>query len=176
MHDAPELAASMAEAFRYARKAVVEQGFEGVREIECAVIGNDDPVASVCGEIVPTGHEFYDYVSKYLDDEGARLDIPARLDPAVQARVQRMAVTAFQAVECWGMARVDFFLQGDDLFVNEINTIPGFTSISMYPKLWEVSGLAYGDLIERLIDLAVERHEAERAKRTTAPELEPPAD
>ena len=175
VHDAAELAASMDEAFRYARKAVVEQGFEGVREIECAVIGNDDPVASVCGEIVPTGHEFYDYVSKYLDDEGARLDIPARLDPAVQARVQRMAVTAFQAVECWGMARVDFFLQGDELFVNEINTIPGFTSISMYPKLWEASGLAYGDLIERLIDLAVERHGAERAKRTTAPALEPPA-
>ena len=83
-----------------------------------------------------------------------------------------MAVVAFQAVECWGMARVDFFLRGEELFVNEINTIPGFTEISMYPKLWEASGLAYGELIERLIDLAVERHEAERAKRTTAPELE----
>ena len=159
-HDAGELDASMAEAFRFARKVVVEQGFEGVREIECAVLGNDDPVASICGEIVPTGHEFYDYASKYLDAEGARLDVPADVDPAVQARVQRMAVTAFRAVECWGMARVDFFLRGDELFVNEINTIPGFTEISMYPKLWGASGLGYGDLIERLIDLAVERHDA----------------
>ncbi|HEY5905932.1 MAG TPA: D-alanine--D-alanine ligase family protein [Actinomycetota bacterium] len=173
-HDAGELDASMAEAFRFARKVVVEQGFEGVREIECAVLGNDDPVASICGEIVPTGHEFYDYASKYLDAQGARLDVPADVDPAVQARVQRMAVTAFRAVECWGMARVDFFLRGDELFVNEINTIPGFTEISMYPKLWGASGLGYGDLIERLIDLAVERHDAERQKRTTAPELESP--
>jgi D-alanine-D-alanine ligase len=172
VHEPDELDDAMAEAFRFARKAVVEQGFEGVREIECAVLGNDDPVASVCGEIVPTGHEFYDYASKYLDDRGARLDIPADLDPQVQARVQRMAVVAFQAAECWGMARVDFFLRGEELFINEINTIPGFTEISMYPKLWEASGLGYGELIERLIDLAVERHEAERAKRTTAPELD----
>lgn len=174
VHDSGELDAAMSEAFRFARKVVVEQGFEGVREIECAVLGNDDPVASICGEIVPTGHEFYDYASKYLDDEGARLDIPAELDPPVQARVQRMAVAAFGAVECWGMARVDCFLRGEELFINEINTIPGFTSISMYPKLWKASGLAYGDLIERLIDLAVERHDAERAKRTTAPELDEP--
>ena len=172
VHRPAELDAAMAEAFRFARKAVVEQGFEGVREIECAVLGNDDPVASVCGEIVPTGHEFYDYASKYLDEQGARLDIPADLDPRVQASVQRMAVLAFRAVECWGMARVDFFLRGEELFINEINTIPGFTEISMYPKLWEASGLDYDALIERLIDLAVERHEAERSKRTTAPELE----
>jgi D-alanine-D-alanine ligase len=176
VHDADEVDAAMEEAFRFARKAVVEQGLEGVREIECAVLGNDDPVASVCGEIVPTGHEFYDYASKYLDDEGARLDVPAAIDPHVQGRIQRMAVTAFRAVECWGMARVDFFLRGEELFVNEINTIPGFTEISMYPKLWEASGLGYGELIERLIDLAIERHEAERVKRTTAPELEAPPD
>lgn len=172
VHDESELDEAMAEAFRFARKAVVEQAIVGAREIECAVLGNDDPVASVCGEIVPIGHEFYDYASKYLDEEGARLIIPAEIDPEVQSRVQRMAVTAFQAVECWGMARVDFFLRGHELFVNEINTIPGFTSISMYPKLWQASGLAYGDLIERLIDLAVERHDAERSKRTTAPELD----
>ncbi len=165
VHDAAGVDAAMAEAFRFARKAVVEHGFEDVREIECAVLGNDEPVASVCGEIVPTGHEFYDYESKYLDDEGARLDIPADLEADVQAALQRMAVVAFQAVECWGMARVDFFLRGGEVFVNEINTIPGFTEISMYPKLWQASGLAYGDLIERLIDLAVERHEAEGAKR-----------
>jgi D-alanine-D-alanine ligase len=175
-HDPGELDASMAEAFRFARKAVVEHGFEAAREIECAVLGNDDPVASVCGEIVPTGHEFYDYASKYLDARGARLDVPADIDPALQARVQRMAVTAFRAIECWGMARVDFFLRGEELFINEINTIPGFTEISMYPKLWEASGLGYGDLIERLIDLAIERHVAERQKRTTAPELEAPPD
>lgn len=165
VHDAGELEAAMAEAFRFARKAVVEHGFEDVRELECAVLGNDDPVASVCGEIVPTGHEFYDYASKYLDEHGARLDVPADLEPDVQAALQRMAVVAFRAVECWGMARVDFFLRGDDVFVNEINTIPGFTEISMYPKLWQASGLAYGELIERLIDLAVERHRAEAAKR-----------
>jgi D-alanine-D-alanine ligase len=165
VHDAAGVDVAMAEAFRFARKAVVEHGFEDVREIECAVLGNDEPVASVCGEIVPTGHEFYDYESKYLDDDGARLDVPADLDADVQAALQRMAVVAFQAVECWGMARVDFFLRRGEVFVNEINTIPGFTEISMYPKLWQASGLAYGDLIERLIDLAVERHEAEGAKR-----------
>ena len=162
----------MAEAFRYARKAVVEQGLEGMREIECAVLGNDEPVASACGEIVPKGHEFYDYASKYLDDDGAQLLIPADLPPELLARIQRMAVTAFQAIECWGMARVDFFVRGEDVFINEINTIPGFTSISMYPKLWQASGLAYQDLVERLIELAMERHELERAKGTTARELE----
>jgi D-alanine-D-alanine ligase len=172
--DPTGLDAAMSEAFRYARKAVVEHGFEGVREIECAVLGNDDPVASVCGEITPIGHEFYDYTSKYLDVEGARLDVPARIDDEVAARIQRMAVVAFQATECWGMARVDFFLRGDELFVNEINTIPGFTEISMYPRLWEASGLSYGELIERLIDLAEERFEAERSKLTVAPELESP--
>ncbi len=165
---------AMSEAFRYARKAVVEHGFEGMREIECAVLGNDDPVASVCGEITPIGHAFYDYTSKYLDEDGARLDVPARIDDEVAARIQRMAVVAFQATECWGMARVDFFLRGEELFVNEINTIPGFTEISMYPRLWEASGLSYGELIERLIDLAEERFEAERSKLTVAPELEPP--
>jgi D-alanine-D-alanine ligase len=173
-HDADDLDAAMAEAYRFARKAVVEHGVEGPREIECGVLGNDDPVASICGEIVPTGHEFYDYAAKYLDEHGAQLVIPAPIEPALQARVQRMAVTAFRAVECWGMARVDFFLRGDDVFVNEINTIPGFTSISMYPKLWQASGLDYGSLIERLIELAVERHDAERAKRVVAPELERP--
>ncbi|HET9310943.1 MAG TPA: D-alanine--D-alanine ligase family protein [Actinomycetota bacterium] len=174
VHDLAGLDAAMAEAFRYARKAVVEHGFEDVREIECAVLGNDEPVASVCGEVTPIGHEFYDYTSKYLDVDGARLDVPARIDDAVAARIQRMAVVAFQATECRGMARVDFFLRGEELFVNEINTIPGFTEISMYPKLWEASGVAYGELVERLIDLAQERFEAERSKLTVAPELEPP--
>jgi D-alanine-D-alanine ligase len=163
----------MDEAFRYARKAVVERGIESAREIECAVLGNDDPVASVCGEIVPKGHEFYDYASKYLDADGAQLVIPADLSPDTAQTIQRMAITAFEAIECWGLARVDFFVRDDEVWINEINTIPGFTAISMYPKLWEASGLAYDDLVERLIDLAIERHAADRAKGTIARELEP---
>jgi D-alanine-D-alanine ligase len=172
VHGQEELAAGLSEAFRYARKAVVEKGLEGIREVECAVLGNDDPVASVAGEIVPIGHEFYDYEAKYLDEHGAELLIPADLKPDVMEQVQRMAVSAFRAIECTGMARVDFFLRGDDeVWVNEINTIPGFTPISMYPKLWEASGLSYPELIERLLDLAVERYDAESTKSTGVREL-----
>ena len=157
------LAAGLDEAFRYARAAVVERAAEGARELECAVLGNDDPVASVAGEIVPEGHEFYDYEAKYLDEHGAQLLIPADVKPEVLEDIQRLSVAAFRAIRCAGMARVDFFLLGEDeLWVNEVNTVPGFTSISMYPKLWEASGLTYADLVERLLDLAVERHEAER--------------
>jgi D-alanine-D-alanine ligase len=159
------------EAFRYARKALIEQGLEPVREVECAVLGNDDPVASIAGEIVPIGHDFYDYAAKYLDEDGASLQIPADVPAAVLAKIQRLAVRAFTAIDCAGMARVDFFLRGDELWVNEINTIPGFTSISMYPKLWAASGLPYGELIERLLDLAQERSAAERAKGVRAREL-----
>jgi D-alanine-D-alanine ligase len=163
VHDREQLAGGLDEAFRYARDVLVEKAAEGAREIECAVLGNDDPVASVAGEIAPEGHEFYDYEAKYLDEHGARLLIPADLKPGILEEVQRLAVGAFVAVKCAGMARVDFFLLGEDeLWVNELNTIPGFTSISMYPKLWEASGLSYGELVERLLDLAVERHEAER--------------
>ena len=143
----------------------------GAREIECAVLGNDEPVASVAGEIVPKGHEFYDYEAKYLDEDGAQLLIPADLKPEVLEDVQRLAVAAFRTTRCAGMARVDFFLLGEDrLWLNEVNTIPGFTSISMYPKLWEVSGLPYAELVERLLDLAIERHEADR-KSTGVREL-----
>ncbi len=163
-----DLSASLGEAFRYARKAVVERALEEAREIECAVLGNDDPVASVCGEIVPTGHDFYSYDAKYLDPHGASLLIPADLDAGIVADVQRMAIQAFRAVEAWGMARVDFFVgAAGEIWINEINTIPGFTSISQFPKLWEASGLPYRDLIERLLELAVERHELERAKSTS---------
>jgi D-alanine-D-alanine ligase len=163
VRDREQLAGGLDEAFRYARDALVEKAAEGAREIECAVLGNDDPVASVAGEIAPEGHEFYDYEAKYLDEHGARLLIPADLKPGVLEDVQRLTVAAFVAVKCAGMARVDFFLLGEDeLWVNELNTIPGFTSISMYPKLWEASGLSYRELVERLLDLAVERHEAER--------------
>jgi D-alanine-D-alanine ligase len=169
-HAAEELAGALEEAFRYQRKALIERAVEG-REIECAVLGNDDPVASICGEVVPQGHEFYDYEAKYLDEHGARLVIPAPIDAAVQERIQRIAVAAFRAIECAGMARVDFFLVGEDPVLNEINTIPGFTSISMYPKLWEASGLSYAELVERLVSLAMERHEADRGRSTRAREL-----
>lgn len=173
VHTEGELDAAMTEVFRYARKGLIERGLEGAREIECAVLGNDDPVASVCGEIVPHGHEFYDYDAKYLDEQGAELRIPAPIPPAMQEHAQRMAVAAFRAIDCSGMARVDMFLSDDgELCLNEINTIPGFTPISMYPKLWEASGLAYPSLVERLMELAVERHEAERGRSARAKELE----
>ena len=169
--EAAGLPAAIATAFRFERKIVIEQGIDPVREIEVAVLGNDDPVTSVCGEIVPEGHAFYDYEAKYLDEHGARLVIPAPLEPALASRVQQLAVTAFTTIACAGMARVDCFVQDDTVWLNEINTIPGFTSISMYPKLWEASGLLYPDLVTKLLDLGIERFEAERAKRVDVPEL-----
>ncbi len=173
VHGEGELDAAMAEAFRYARKAIIEKSIEGAREIECGILGNDDPVASMCGEIVPRGHEFYDYEAKYLDEDGAELLIPAPISQDLQERIQRLAVASFRTIGCAGMARVDLFLRGEDeLYLNEINTIPGFTSISMYPKLWEASGLTYSDLVERLLELAVERHATEAGRSTRARELE----
>jgi D-alanine-D-alanine ligase len=165
-----DLPAAVEEALSYARKALVEQAVEGAREIECAVLGNDDPVASVPGEIIPAA-EWYDYRAKYLDD-GTRLEIPARIPAQVAEEVQRMAVGAFRAIEAAGMARVDFFYrEPDEVIVNEINTIPGFTQVSMYPKLWEASGLSYADLVERLVELAVERHQNEAKRgRTLGPD------
>ena len=155
------LAAALDEAFRYGPKAVLERSIEGGREIECGVLGNEDPVASVAGEIRPQA----DYEAKYLDDSTS-LIIPADLPEGVQEEVQRLAVAAFRAIDCEGMARVDFFLRGgDELIVNEVNTIPGFTQVSMYPKLWEASGLPYASLVDRLVELAVERLERE-AKRS----------
>src|SRR6266545_2538916 len=161
-----DLPRAMEEALSYARKALVEKSMEGAREIECAVLGNDDPVASVPGEIIPNG-EFYDYRAKYID-EGTELQIPANLPPEITEEVQRMAVAAFQAIDAAGMARVDFFYrEPDHLIVNEINTIPGFTHVSMYPKMWEASGLPYPELVDRLIELAIERHEKERKRGRT---------
>jgi D-alanine-D-alanine ligase len=161
-----DLAPAMEEALSYARKALVEKSMEESREIECAVLGNDDPVASVPGEIIPDG-EFYDYRAKYVD-EGTRLEVPANLPPAVALEIQRIAVAAFQAIDAAGMARVDFFFrEPDEIVVNEINTIPGFTHVSMYPKMWEASGLSYPDLVDRLVELAIERHEKERKRGRT---------
>jgi D-alanine-D-alanine ligase len=168
-----DLESAMEEALRFTRKVLVERAMEGAREIECAVLGNDDPVASVPGEILPAG-EFYDYRSKYLDDS-TRLEVPAKLSAEVVEEVQRMAVTAFRAIDCTGMARVDFFLVDDERVVlNEINTIPGFTSVSMYPRMWEASGLSYPELVDRLVQLAIERHEAEAKRGRTLEELPPP--
>ncbi|HEY1773867.1 MAG TPA: D-alanine--D-alanine ligase [Gammaproteobacteria bacterium] len=159
--DEPSFHKAVALAFRYDTKIVIEESIKG-REIECAVLGNQEPKASIPGEIIPT-HEFYSYEAKYLDADGARLEIPAKLDAATVQRVQEMAVKTFQALNCEGMGRVDFFLTaGGKLFVNEINTIPGFTKISMYPKLWEASGIGYTQLISRLIELAMERFQHER--------------
>ena len=158
---------ALEQAFRFGRKAVLERSVAGARELEVSVLGNDDPVASVAGEIVPRDHAFYDYEAKYLDEHGAELLIPADLPADRLEEIQRLAVTAFRAIDGAGMARVDFFLAPDGrLYMNEVNTIPGFTSISMYPRLWEASGLAYPDLVDRLIELAIERHEAERKRGT----------
>ena len=167
VHETGQLRGALEEAFRYGRKALLERSVEGGREIEVAVLGNDDPVASVAGEIVPRGHEFYSYEAKYLDEEGAELIIPAPIPAETLEEAQRLAVAGFLALDCAGLARVDFFLrQTGGLLVNEINTIPGFTQISMYPKLWEASGLSYPELIDRLVELALERHERERKRGT----------
>ena len=153
-------------AFRYDSKIVIEETIKG-REIECAVLGNDNPQASIAGEIIPT-HEFYSYEAKYIDENGARLEIPANIPAETLKRVQEMAVKTFKALDCEGMGRVDFFLQDDGtLYVNEINTIPGFTKISMYPKLWEASGIGYTQLISRLIELAIERFQHEQTLSST---------
>jgi len=163
---AGELAPALDAAFAYDRKVVVEKGVLA-REVEVAILGNDAPDASVPGEIVPD-REFYDYDSKYSATSRTELFIPAPVDPAVAQDVRRLGVAAFQAVDAAGFARVDFFLEKETgrLLVNEINTIPGFTSISMYPKLWQASGLGYPELLDRLLDLALARH-AERARLRT---------
>ncbi|NLL43539.1 MAG: D-alanine--D-alanine ligase [Firmicutes bacterium] len=160
-----ELDAAVELALAYDRKVVVEQGLIGAREVECSVLGHNKPQASVPGEIVPA-HEFYDYQAKY-HNEDSRLIIPAPLDEKQVEQIQDLAVRAFQAVDCSGMGRVDFFLdQQGKVFVNEINTIPGFTQISMYPKLWEHSGLPYSRLLDRLIEIALEKHRERQMLRT----------
>lgn len=162
VHDRKELGPAIDEAAKYDRKIVIEEGVGGkkhkAREIECAVLGNDIPEASVAGEIVPSA-EFYDYSAKYLD-EGSQLIIPAKLSKSEMKKVQQVAIAAFRAVDCSGLSRVDFLMdpKSRKIYLNEINTMPGFTSISMYPKLWAASGVSYPDLIERLIQLGLDRH------------------
>src|ERR1022692_1762361 len=162
-HDRKELGPAIAEAAKFDRKIVIEEGVGGnknkAREIECAILGNDDPKASVAGEIIPC-KEFYDYDAKYLV-EGSEAVIPAKLSNPETKKVQALAIAAFQAVDCTGLARVDFLMEPKSrkIFVNEINTMPGFTAISMYPKMWAASGVSYPELIDRLIRLGIERHE-----------------
>jgi D-alanine-D-alanine ligase len=161
-----ELADAMDYAFQFDTRIMIETGVD-CREIECAVLGNDCPQASVLGEILPQ-HEFYSYEAKYLDPEGARMNIPAKIPAKLAAAIRKSAVTGFQALNCNAMARVDFFLdkKTNQFYLNEINTLPGFTSISMYPKLWEATGIKYRGLLDRLITLAFERHRAKSAIKT----------
>ena len=166
VHQRSELASALDLAARYDRKLIVELGLEA-REIEVSVLGNDNPIASVPGEIIPS-KEFYSYAAKYLDDDSELL-IPAPISPEHTEMIQQLAVMAFKALDCAGLARCDFLLEKDtgEVFVNELNTMPGFTPISMYPKLWEATGLSYSELIDRLIDLALERY-ADKERSATS--------
>ncbi len=166
--DKEEFTRAVDEAFSYDRKILLEECIQG-REIECSVLGNDDPIASVPGEILTdtARHQFYSYEAKYLDEHGAMLEIPANLPDHITKKVQELSLKAFKTLCCEGMARVDSFLTPDNhVVINEINTIPGFTKISMYPKLWEASGISYPELIDRLIQLALERYEHEKKLHT----------
>jgi D-alanine-D-alanine ligase len=165
-----ELNSAMELALQFDRKTVIEAAVPNAREIECAVLGNDEPEASLPGEVIPS-REFYDYEAKYIDDASKTL-IPAPLSAAETAEIRRLSIEAFKAVDGAGMARVDFLLARDsgELFVNEVNTIPGFTTISMYPKMWEATGLPYPELLDRLIQLAIERHDEKQRLRTSVSE------
>ncbi len=166
VHGEEEFEKAVTEAFHYDTKIIIE-AFIKAREIECSVLGNDNPIASVPGEIVAS-HEFYDYDAKYLDEHGAELKIPAVLSDEKIKEVQGLAIKTFKVLCLEGMARVDFFLTPEGkFFVNEANTIPGFTNISMYPKLWEASGISYSDLVDKLIDLAIERFEREKRLKSS---------
>ncbi len=157
VHDTQSLESAIDLAAGYDLKIMVEASVENARELECAVLGNDDPKASVIGEIIP-GAEFYDYTTKYIDDR-SQLIVPAELPELVSAEIQRMSVNAFRAIDCAGLGRADFLMTSSgDIFLNEINTMPGFTPISMYPRLWQASGIAYPALIDELIQLALARH------------------
>lgn len=162
----PELQTTIEHAFLFDHKVLIEQAVVG-DEIECSVLGNDFPVASLPGRVIPS-HEFYSYDAKYIDEHGAALEIPAMLEEEVIAQIQDIAIQAFKTLCLQGMARVDMFLQPDgQIIINEVNTIPGFTKISMYPKLWEASGLPYSELIDKLIELAIERHQKEKQLKTS---------
>ncbi len=154
------------EAFMFDIKIVIEEAING-KEIECSVLGNENPIASVPGEIIPT-HDFYSYKAKYFDENGAEMAIPANISEGVTKKIQKLAIESFKVLCCEGMGRVDFFLTEDNkIFINEINTIPGFTPISMYPKLWKESGVGYSELIDKLIQLAIDRKKRENKLKTS---------
>ncbi|MBN2060925.1 MAG: D-alanine--D-alanine ligase [Deltaproteobacteria bacterium] len=165
VHGKEEYEQSMKKAFSFDLKILIEEFIHG-REIECSVLGNNDPIASVPGEI-KTRHDFYSYESKYIDEKGAILEIPANVSGSISNKIRELSIKAFKTLSCEGLGRVDFFLgQNEKVFINEINTIPGFTKISMYPKLWEASGISYEGLIDRLLELAFERFEKEKNLKT----------
>jgi D-alanine-D-alanine ligase len=165
-HERGELEDAIHVAAQYDRKVIIERGIN-CRELECSVLGNDEPIASVVGEVIAS-NEFYDYNAKYLDNK-SQVIIPADIPQASAEEVRRQATTAFLALDLSGLARVDFFLEKESgrIYINEVNTMPGFTQISMYPKLWEASGLSYAQLLDRLIELAIERHEDKQRNRTS---------
>lgn len=166
IHNKREYSVALELAFSYDNKILIEEYIDG-KEIECAVLGNEAPIASLCGEIIPH-HEFYSYEAKYLDENGAALSIPAHIPKHVSKKIQKLAIQVFEVLCCEGMARVDFFVTDDEnIFINEINTIPGFTSISMYPKLWEVGGISYEKLIDTLIEFAIRRFHEEQKLQTS---------
>jgi D-alanine-D-alanine ligase len=166
VQDRQQYEAAVALAFSFDHKVLVESAIVG-REIECAVLGNDQPQASVCGEIV-LNDEFYSYDTKYINEQGAQVVVPAAISEAASDKIRQVALKAFRALDCLGMARVDVFLTADDnVIINEINTLPGFTNISMYPKLWAASGVDYRQLITRLIELALERHQQDRGLQSS---------
>jgi D-alanine-D-alanine ligase len=166
-HTRKELLAAIELAAQYDRKILVEQGVKNAREIECSILGNDHPEASLPGEVIPS-NEFYDYDAKYIDEKSAVV-IPAKLPKSIITKIQHTAIDAFRVLDCSGMARVDFLVakRTNRIYLNEINTIPGFTSISMYPKMWQASGLPYPALLDKLIQFAIERHHAKKKLHTT---------
>lgn len=166
-HNREELILGIKEAFQYDRKVLVEIGIENAREIECAVLGGDFPEVSVPGEIV-SSNEFYDYDAKYVDGKSESI-IPALLDESMTKEIRHLAKEAFITLDCFSMARVDFFVSRDDhqIYLNEINTIPGFTKISMFPKLWEATGIEYSELIDKLLQLAIARHKEKNTLKTS---------
>jgi D-alanine-D-alanine ligase len=168
VHNEGEYTAAVQDAFVYDRKIIMEEFIKG-REIECAVLGNEEPRASVPGEVIAS-HEFYSYDAKYLDENGAALEIPARLPPETVREIQNLAIKTFRVLACEGLGRVDFFLREcgkPRILVNEINTMPGFTRISMYPKLWEATGISYAGLIDTAIELAIQRYHKEKMLRSS---------
>lgn len=166
IHNEPEYNNGILKAFEFDNKIILEEFIKG-REIECSVLGNENPIASIPGEII-SNHDFYSYDAKYIDEHGAALEVPAKISDPIAKQIQELAIKTFQTLSCEGLGRVDFFLKDtNEVIVNEINTIPGFTKISMYPKLWEASGISYADLIDKLIQLAIERFDKEQRLKTS---------